>query len=236
MRAIICVVLLSVMLFACNENEYMAYTGKSGVYFTKYKNTDTIKYSFHMTPDDKDTLLIDVKLMGKPVIGEQSYQLEIDSRSTAKEGIHYEKIPEFVVFPEHEVEMRLPIVLCDKDPSLDSHSDFLCVKLVSSSDLELGFPNNTILNIEISNQLIKPSYWNKNFIIWFGEYSKVKHEKCIEIMGHDFPLTYEEAAYWNSDKVNLYYWMFVGRKVADYFVKHPTEDEFGNMIDPWEPA
>ena len=92
------------------------------------------------------------------------------------------------------------------------------------------------LNVSITNMLIKPEYWDKNFIDWFGEYSKVKHEKFIEMAGHDFPLTYEEAVYWNSDKINLAYWQFAGRKLADYFVKNPTKDEHGNLIDPWEPA
>ena len=47
---------------------------------------------------------------------------------------------------------------------------------------------------------------------------------------------YDEAVYWNSDKINLAYWQFAGRKLADYFVKNPTKDEHGNLIDPWEPA
>ena len=82
--------------------------------------------------------------------------------------------------------------------------------------------------------LIKPEYWDKNFIDWFGEYSKVKHEKCIEQMGHDFPLTYEEAEDYNE--LGLQYWMLEGRELVDYFVKNPTRDENGNWIEPWEPA
>ena len=104
---------------------------------------------------------------------------------------------------------------------------FLGIHLAPSEDIEIGFPGRTILNVSITNMLIKPEYWDKNFIDWFGEYSKVKH---------DFPLTYEEAVYWNSDKINLAYWQFAGRKLADYFVKNPTKDEHGNLIDPWEPA
>ena len=233
---IIWILVSLLLLLACEENDRMAYVGKPGVYFENYKNEDTIKYSFNMTSFEKDTLLIDVKLMGVPLTKEQSFCLKIDPTSTAKEGIHYVKLPERVTFPIGKGSMQLPLILCDEDPALDESSVFLGIHLAPSEDIEIGFPGRAILNVSITNMLIKPEYWDKNFIDWFGEYSKVKHEKFIEMAGHDFPLTYEEAVYWNSDKINLAYWQFAGRKLADYFVKNPTKDEHGNLIDPWEPA
>lgn len=225
---------VSFLLLSCTENDRMTFVGKPGVYFEDYNNDDTIKYSFNMTPYDKDTLLIDVKLMGPPVTGKESFRLEVLPTSTAKAGVHYVELPTLIDFPIQTVTMQLPIVLCDGDEALNSSTVFLQLQLQPTDAMDLGFPDNTLLNISITNMLIKPEYWDKNFIDWFGEYSKVKHEKCIELMGHDFPLTYEEASSWNE--LGLKYWMLQGRKLVDYFVKNPTRDENGNWIEPWEPA
>ena len=81
---IIWILVSLLLLLACEENDRMAYVGKPGVYFENYKNEDTIKYSFNMTSFEKDTLLIDVKLMGVPLTKEQSFCLKIDPTSTAK--------------------------------------------------------------------------------------------------------------------------------------------------------
>ena len=75
---IIWILVSLLLLLACEENDRMAYVGKPGVYFENYKNEDTIKYSFNMTSFEKDTLLIDVKLMGVPLTKEQSFCLKID--------------------------------------------------------------------------------------------------------------------------------------------------------------
>lgn len=236
MRALLIILLSLLMIVGCDENERMTFVGKPGVYFGDYKNTDTIRYSFRMTSYDKDTLMFNVKLVGEPLSVVQNYCLMIESASTAKAGVHYEELPIAVNFPLNATEMQLPLVLCDNDKSLDNSSVFLKIQLAASDGIGLGFVDKTILNVVITNMLIKPDYWDKNFVDWFGEYSEVKHEKCIELMGHDFPLTYEEVKYWNSDVINLDYWMFWGRKMADYFVKHPTKDEHGDYIEPWEPA
>ena len=172
---IIWILVSLLLLLACEENDRMAYVGKPGVYFENYKNEDTIKYSFNMTSFEKDTLLIDVELMGVPLTKEQSFCLKIDPTSTAKEGIHYVKLPERVTFPIGKGSMQLPLILCDEDPTLDESSVFLGIHLAPSEDIEIGFPGRTILNVSITNMLIKPEYWDKNFIDWFGEYSKVKH-------------------------------------------------------------
>ena len=224
------------LLFGCEENDRMTFVGKPGVYFEDYKNEDTIKYSFNMTPYDKDTLWIGIKLMGVPLSESQSFRLDVTSASTAVAGVHYEEFPAVIDFPLYAVDMQLPLILTDKDESLDASSVFLQLKLRASENMDIGFPGNTVLNVSITNMLVKPEYWNNNFVSWFGEYSKVKHEKCIEMMGHDFPLTYEEAYYWQSETANLNYWMFMGRKLADYFAKTPTRDENGNWISVWEPA
>ena len=61
----------------------------------------------------------------------------------------------------------------------------------------------------ITNQLVKPAYWDMPLALYFGEYSKVKHQRCILLMGHDFPLTKEELIGWGG--LNYYsYWMQQG--------------------------
>ena len=64
--------------------------------------------------------------------------------------------------------------------------------------------------------------------LYFGEYSKVKHQRCILLMGHDFPLTKEELIGWGG--LNYYsYWMQQGRVVCEYYATHTEYDEDGNL-------
>ena len=87
----------------------------------------------------------------------------------------------------------------------------------------------------VTNQLLKPAYWDVSPLpIYFGAYSQVKHLKCIEIMGHDFPLTQGELV--NYGGVQAYtYWMRAGRAVCNYYASHIEYDEKGNLITTWEP-
>ena len=62
-----------ILLLGCEENDRMTFVGKPAVYFEDYRYDDTIRYSFNMTPNDKDTLLIDIKLMGVPVADQKDF-------------------------------------------------------------------------------------------------------------------------------------------------------------------
>ena len=89
-------------------------------------------------------------------------------------------------------------------------------------------PPRVKMRLMITNQLVKPAYWDMPLALYFGEYSKVKHQRCILLMGHDFPLTKEELIGWGG--LNYYsYWMQQGRVVCEYYATHTEYDEDGNL-------
>ena len=80
------------------------------------------------------------------------------------------------------------------------------LSLKETESLSLGYPDRVNMRLMITNQLVKPAYWDMPLALYFGEYSKVKHQRCILLMGHDFPLTKEELIGWGG--LNYYsYWM-----------------------------
>ena len=95
-------------------------------------------------------------------------------------------------------------------------------------NLELGITERTSVRVLISNILTKPSYWDSVIKYYFGEYSRTKHELCIEQLGQDFPETSSE--FYGS----LTYWQVSGQYMSNYFEEnYPVRDENGKIIEPW---
>ena len=117
---------------------------------------------------------------------------------------------------------------------LDEATVMLELSLKATESLSLGYPDRVNMRLMITNQLVKPAYWDMPLALYFGEYSKVKHQRCILLMGHDFPLTKEELIGWGG--LNYYsYWMQQGRVVCEYYATHTEYDEDGNLITVWNP-
>ncbi|MFR7875001.1 MAG: DUF4843 domain-containing protein [Butyricimonas paravirosa] len=98
--------------------------------------------------------------------------------------------------------------------------------------MDVAYEDKSRVYVRITNKLVKPSYWEDLLIIYFGEYSQVKHEKCIEVMGHDFPLTMDEIATFPG---SYRYFMTQGRTVCYYYATHNEVDENGKKIEVWDP-
>ena len=117
---------------------------------------------------------------------------------------------------------------------LDDKIVTLALTLEPDDGLTLAYTDRVHVRILITNQLIRPSYWDMPLSLYFGPYSKAKHQKCIEIMGHDFPLKEEDLMDYNG--VSGYsYWMRAGRQVCNYYATHTEYDENGDLIAPWDP-
>jgi len=99
------------------------------------------------------------------------------------------------------------------------------LKLVESADFELGDKERQIVKILFSNQLEKPESWQD----WiFGEWSRVKHKRLIQIAGKDLPSVDEL----NND-FNFWYYG-VGQELKNFFIKnYPVLDEHNQVIEPW---
>jgi hypothetical protein len=67
-------------------------------------------------------------------------------------------------------------------------------------------------------------------VIYYGPYSRVKHDICIALQGHDFPETLQQFA---APPYSIGYWMSQGRIAAKYFTDNIVYDENGNQILSW---
>lgn len=223
------------LLGACSDNERMTYQEKSGVYFPDFvEEADSLVYSFLISGQDCDTIDIQVKLLGRMLKVPGKYRVQVSDQSTAVAGTHYTALPEEFEFPADRSMASFPVEVLKQGGELDDKIVTLELLLKPTGDLDLGYPDRVRMRLMITNRIVKPSYWNMPLQLYFGEYSKAKHEKCIELMGHDFPLTKEELTDWNGTS-GYRYWMNWGRVLCEYYATHEEYDENGNRIEVWDP-
>ncbi len=220
---------------ACSDNEQMIYTDKASLYFPDYTTeADSLTYSFQISRQEIDTLYINVKLLGQVLERNGKYQITTGKQSTAIAGEHYVALPETFEFRKGKSVESFPLIVMNKGSELDEKTVMLELSLTATEDFDLGYPNKLKMRVMLTNQLIKPTYWDDLLYLYFGEYSKVKHTQCMTMMDHDFPLTKEEC--YNYANLNGYrYWMNWGRAVCEYYAIHKVEDENGNLITVWDP-
>ncbi|WP_439184630.1 DUF4843 domain-containing protein [Carboxylicivirga taeanensis] len=227
----LCLIILTI--YGCSQNERLQYDEKPGVYFADYdQNSDSLVYSFTTTPNAIDTINLRVKILGSAT-KDLVYKINVSSESTAQEGVHYVGLNDTHTFPAGKSSTNLPLILT-KSADLEDSMVTLSLELVGTDDMDVGYLDKSSVRIFLTDQLIKPQYWDSKFQRYFGEYSKVKHQLCIDIMGHDFPLTYQETRGWGGYSAYSY-WMYVGREAAKYIATNDVYDENGKLIPLWEP-
>lgn len=222
-------------LFAtgCQENERTAYLESPAVYFSDLSETDSLVYSFAGVIGETDTIRIPIQLLGNFLEKPMSYKVVLDRANTsAQEGIHYEKLQDSYRFPANQPETDLPLVIYNKDTLLLKEYRSICFRIEGTDELQPGYSDRTYARVLITNQLIAPSYWNSLLKTYFGDYSRVKHNIAIHIMGHDFPATLDEAS---GNDYGYQYWMVMGRAVCKYFIDNIVYDENNERIYPWSP-
>lgn len=215
------------------DNDNMVFHEKNGLYFVTEKGVDSIYYSFLGRTIEMDTLNIPIEVMGVATDNDRNYKIEIDNElTTAEEGLHYKKLSESYVFGANKFKDYFKLIVSQEDPALTTEDKIITLKIIASDDFDPGYKDRATLKIYVTNKLIKPSYWDELLFIYFGEYSKVKHELAIGIMGHDFPSLMSEATS-DSGEYGYSYWMIQGRALASYIIDNEVFDENGNKIYPW---
>lgn len=221
-----------ILSVACQENEMTDFENDGAVYFqlnTTYwtEVADSIVYSFAGKDVTEYTVNLQVDLMGMAVDRDREVRLAIDPElTTAEEGLHYRALETSYVLPAGAYTMQIPVTILGTDPRMENQAFQLAIRLEPSADLGLGLSQRTLARIQFSAMLTKPYYWDATYA--WGEYSKVKHEKMIEMFGIDFPTTYEE--YWEDYEM----WDAYANVLSQWFDEnYPVYDENGNLIDPW---
>ncbi len=203
------------LITGCQENEQMMFNEKPSVYFSNITASDSMAYSFASGKVKEDTVIVPVKIIGEAANYDREITFSIDASSTAKEGVQYKAMDKKVVLPAGKVETQIKVVVFDKD--LDQSDASLIVGLVPNDNFNLGYGDRLTAKIIITNQLVKPTYWDMPLSFYYGEYSKAKHRLCIQLQGEDFPPT------WDRTKVQTY--MAYGRMIYNYLLKTPIWDE-----------
>jgi hypothetical protein len=222
--------LVSVALFNCEENEDFVFENKDGIYFNVQ---DSLYYSFIGNFDESSIVEIPINIMGDAADMDRSYKVIVDEANTnAQEDLHYKALDDSYTFGADKFTDYLNLTVYNRDAALETENRYITLKIIPSDDFDLGYSDKLELKVYITNQIIKPSYWDVFLDLYFGEYSKVKHNIAISIMGHNFPLLEEEAL--NEDNGYSYsYWQIQGRITAQYFIDNEVYDENGNRIFPW---
>ncbi|MFD2553106.1 DUF4843 domain-containing protein [Sphingobacterium tabacisoli] len=227
MRHIILFVAVISTFASCKKEGSLEYQAGSGAYIVA-QLSDSLSYSFanNVAILTKDTIFLEVQVLGDVTDYEREIQLHAVGGSTATEGLHY-KLPAMKL-PAGAHNLIYPVVLFNTED--------LATKTVRL-ELELK-PNQDFVNgpgmissrglyrtykINFNNRLIKPSYWLyiQNY---FGEYSDVKYRFMIEVLGmSDFMPDYVGGTMGYSESINY------GGIMSGALQKY--EDEFGPKLD-----
>lgn len=225
------IIFLCSLLVGCQENEMNTFDNEGAVYFqlnaTNWSDmSDSIVYSFAGKDEMKVTLNLQVDLMGEAVDYDREICLIIDQKlTTAKEGVHYQALETSYILPAGAYTMQIPVTILGSDPDLEKKMVQLALQLKASNDLALGLSQRTLARVQFSSVLTMPYYWEE--FLW-GKYSRVKHEKLIELFGVDFPAAEDEY------REDFSTWNAYCNALSQYFDEnYPINDEHGNPIDPW---
>ncbi|MGQ1910382.1 DUF4843 domain-containing protein [Marinifilum sp. RC60d5] len=214
----------------CSENERLIYETKPAVYFPDYNDDNkTASVSFVVDPEKQDMIFdLGIAVLGS-IPNDLNYELQINSESTAIEGVHYKSFNTSQVFPAGKLDVVLPITIM-YSPNLDNEAVTLSLSLLPTNDIDLAYKDRLTVDIQISNLLFESPIWN---YLYLGEYSKVKHQIFIDLLGHEIPQQLDDALGYKGFS-GLGYWNDAAKIVLDYIITNsPVYDENGKKIEPW---
>lgn len=223
-------------IWGCKDNADYPFEGENAVYFQLESNTyywtqtlDSMVYSFAAKGVNEDTLWVRVNLEGNTTPDDRPIKVVVDeTKTTAEVGLHYEALKDEYALPGDSVYVNIPVIIYNKDAELENKQVVITLALQSTEALKLGITERRTCRLLVSNMLNKPTYW-EDVISWdFGDYSRRKHELCIQVLGIDFPETSGE--YYENDTM----WDIYGAYMSNYFEdNYPIYDEKGAVIEPW---
>lgn len=181
------------LLFSCKKASLITYDQPANIYFDlNDDDRDSIIYTFaYDLEKSADTIYLPVKVMGYRDAAARNYDayVVIDS-STAKAGIHYDKLQTTYTLKAEEGRAYLPVIVHNvKD--LEDRAVSLIIKLKENSDFGIRNPNLIRAKLIISAKLERPNWWDN----WLNNYSQVKHQlfyivteqKSLTTIGLDAP-------------------------------------------------
>lgn len=238
------ILLFGVIFCSCSENDRLIYNEvMHDIYYSAVTKDKDSLYVSLLTADQELVTTINVKLLGDILHVPEKFKVEVvPGKTTAKEGVHYKKLPEFYEFPDGEFEYKMPVTLIKGDEEITKNPVILALRLVPISNLGIAYMDRSVVRLIISDMLRKPvgnEYYEDlgAFVKLFGEYSRKKHTMIIELTGHDFwDLGYGENPDYNGDNKIYYesaYYTPYARKLYKIITENKIEDENGKIMQGW---
>ena len=240
MRRIFILFVLAV-LCSCSKNERLVYDlDMHDIYYPIVTGTRDSLFVSLLTADKILTTTVDVKLLGNVLRSPAKFRVEVvKEKTSAVEGVHYEKLPDYYDFPVGEFIYKMPINLLKGDKGITEKPVSLTLRLVGTSDLGIAYKDRSEIRLVIADMLKMPEgtgYYGDMtaFKSLFGDYSRKKHTMIIELTGHDF---------WDGDYGNygglrgIYYekdyYISYARKLYKIITEDEIEDENSNVMQGW---
>ena len=160
-------------------------------------------------------------MAGRPMNKAQQFKLSVDPSSTAQSGVHFTALPSTFAIPADSGAVKVPIELLRKNLSENDQTPVrLVLRLESTEDLGLRFPDKTRVVIQFDNALLKPDFWEIfETYLGIGEYRPSKYRKLLEYYNGE-PEKIREAMQ-NSVSYGVLYMNI--QEVVKYFKAHPEE-------------
>lgn len=169
--SIICLLAIA----ACRKTPDFLYRAPLQNMYFDINPDDSVVYTFAYKPDlGRDTVFLPVKLAGLKADSIRKFGvIVVDSNTTAKAGIHYEAFKTWYELPADSGVFKLPVILFNTDPSLQTQSVKLTLKLKPGAGLDTNLNKLIKTKVILSGKLEQPDWWNT----WpLGAYSRTKHE------------------------------------------------------------
>lgn len=179
----IAIVIILLTAVACSKEERLTYNESPSVYFYKFRtNPDSTNYTFVVKPDSvlTDTLYLMLRITGVAADKDRKVNIVLADSSTAQQGKHF-NIPEAII-KAGAYDTRVPVIVLRSPDEKDSV--FVAYfNIAASADFQPGYFADLTYKIGITDQLIKPGDWSGITELFYGAYSKVKHQFMVSRLG-----------------------------------------------------
>lgn len=214
---------------ACDDNEDGFYDNVYRIYFPA--ETDSLNFTFgdKVVACQRHTIQVPVRLMGLKTTRELKFKVELDTASTAEEGVHFAPLQSEYIFLKDSVNAYVPIELIRENLSKDYNDVYkIVLNLVPNEDFELGSKQNLQAVVTFNDFLEEPGWWNNVFIA-YALYHPGMYQQLIAYFGGPLEETY---VFNNFLKV-----MYVFKhEVVDYAEEHPElTSDWQFMPNMWFP-
>ena len=122
------------------------------IYYSIVTDTRDSLYVSLLMADQILETTVDVKMLGNVLTKPQKFKVEVvGERTDAKEGIHYEKLPEFYEFPAGEFIYKMPVRLIKGDAAIKQKPVTLTLRLVATGDLGVAYADKSEIRLLIAD-------------------------------------------------------------------------------------